>query len=105
MANPLLRRYAVAPATVAAANTQYTALTVAAPRALAISKITVVPTAALTFRLWVGGEYIAYDVALTVGETFTESGLVVLATETVTIQSSVIGGLTLQVFGEEVDNN
>ncbi len=104
MANPLLRRASVAAFT---ANTDTIVLAaVPANRAVAISKVVVANTSggALTFRILVGGAAIAYDLSLAAAQVYTETGLVALTGETVQARSSVLNGITVSVFGEEVDN-
>jgi hypothetical protein len=104
MANPLLRRVAVAAFT---ANTDTTVVSaVPAARALVISKIVVANTSggSLTFRVLVGGAAIAYDIPLAAAQVYTETGLVAATGETVQARSSILNGITVTVCGEEVDN-
>lgn len=104
MPAPVLRRYAQ---NLYVANTETTVVpAVPAARALVVSKIVVVNAAgaAVTFRLVVGGFFVAADMALGFGEVYTESGLVVLAGDLVRAQCSAANGMHVQVFGEEVDN-
>lgn len=85
---------------------------IAAARALVVSKLTVSPqiNASMTFSIQITSNgnftstFIARDVPLAFGETYTESGLVVAAGETVFVYCSVANGVSVNVFGEEVDN-
>lgn len=100
MPAPLLRRYAsslttTSPFTVVAA--------VASARAL-VGKILVAASGSSTITLTVGGTNVVTALAMSAGQVYTETGLVVLAGETVTATAGTASQLVVTVFGEEVDN-
>lgn len=104
MPAPILRRYAAGPTV---ANTDTTLVpAVPAARALVVSKVVVSNYSAVTvkFILFVAGAGIASGVTLAPGDNYTESGLVVLAGETMVVRSSHGEAIICSVFGEEVDN-
>lgn len=101
MAAATLRRFGV-PLTTTGATTIVSA--VATARALVVSKIVVAASGSSTVTLTVGGQPIASAFTLTAGQVYTETGLVVLATETITATAGTANTLVVSVFGEEVDN-
>jgi hypothetical protein len=107
MAAPVLRHYtAVSNAT---ANTFDTVLTVPANRALVISKIVVVNnlgSGSTTFNVRAGGvgKSVTGVVTLPFGQTYTETGIVLVAGEILDHSSGNASGTVIHVFGEEVDN-
>src|SRR4051794_8664958 len=109
MAAPsVLRHYSSAPTTNVTTNISGA---VAANRALAVSKICVanLDATSSTFDLMVGAASgqavkIASQVTLAAGQVYTETGLVVLAGESVFLYTNNGGHVAVNVFGEEVDN-
>lgn len=109
MAAPKLQRYAFSPT--AATTWQAVHAAVPAARALVVSRLTV--AALQSTRVYVaiaatagGGDAdrVMQDVALAAGEVYTESGLVIPAGQFVSVYATVITGLGVGVFGQEVDN-
>ena len=96
-----LRRYSAA-LTTTGATTIVPA--VAASRALVISKICVAASGTSTITLTVGGAVVAAAVPMTANAVYVETGLVVLASETVTATAGTASMLTVSIYGEEVDN-
>lgn len=110
-ANAVPRHYAVKLSTTAA-NTAVNALTVPANRALIISKVLVTnfggTIGGLLIDVFAGSVaqeyYILASYSINNGETYTETGLVLLAGETCQIRCTTANaGINMQVFGEEVD--
>lgn len=101
MAAVLLRRSSVS-LTTTSATTVVSA--VPASRALVISKILIAASGSSTITITVGGSPIVSGLALTAGQVYTETGLVLLTTETITATAGTASVLVVSVFGEEVDN-
>lgn len=110
MPAPLLRRYTI----LSMPATTWTRVHTVVPanRALAISKVTVVNNSGAesrTFHLSIGpnvdntGQFAAVA-TIAPGETWVETGLVALAGEAVNVYSNTLNGVTVCVFGQEVDN-
>lgn len=109
MANPLLRHYQTA--TFGAGSNVNVSGVVGANRALAVSKITVanLAGASVTFTLHVGAAassatQIGTSITLAAGQVYTETGLVVLAGESIFASTTTTNGIAVNVFGEEIDN-
>lgn len=96
-----LRHYSVALTTTGSTSV---VSAVATARALAISKITVAASGSSTITVVVGGQPIVSGLSLTAGQVYTETGLVLLTTETVTVTAGTPNVLVVSVFGEEIDN-
>jgi hypothetical protein len=86
-------------------------LTVPASRALVVSKLLVAyqgggTAATMTLYAGSGGvsSIILYSLSMNTGQVYTETGIVLLATEQILAQSNTAGVFSVHVFGEEVDN-
>ncbi len=101
MAAAILRRYSAA-LTTTAPITIVSAVPTA--RVLVIGKILVAAGGASTITLTVGGANIATNFALSAGQVYSETGLVLLATETITATAGTASQLVVSVYGEETDN-
>lgn len=105
MAAAILRHYNSTPS----ATGTTTLVTVPTSRALVISKVLVASNgnaiSSSIMSLTAGGGPIISNLAMTAaGQVYTETGLVLLATETLTININTASAFTCHVFGEEVDN-
>lgn len=99
-ANAVLKNAASFPTTTGS-TTVYTA---PAGKAFIVSKLTVCTnTTVLINEIRVNGTPIIQSYTLNPGEQFTETGLVVVPTGTITIQIGTANTASIQVFGEEVD--
>lgn len=104
MAAPILRRYAVV-----AGTTDTTVVPAPATgRAFVLSKVTVATNVgpggvATLFTLLIGGLAVAQNMSLSPGEVYTESGFVIPAGISFTVQAGTANTLSVQAFGEEVD--
>lgn len=102
-ANPVFRHYQALPTSTAAA-TFVNALP--ANRVLVVSKLSIANvqgSSAGTATLGIGSTNLIAGLSLNPGEQWTETGLVVLATETVYYQMSLANVFAIHIFGEEVD--
>lgn len=108
MAAPTLKRFTANSS--ATANTAVVVVpAVGATRALVISKIVVSNVSgnsAVVFSLLINGTAIApaVNVPLLAGEVYGETGVVLVAGDTLQVQSTVASGVQVNVFGQEVDN-
>lgn len=103
-AAPVLKRYVKNTLVVGNVNPLVTA--VPAGRALVVSKVSVTGVAAISkFGLLLNNTaWIVYDMPLARGEQWTESGLVLVAGDTINIGIDVVDGVQVTLFGQEVDN-
>lgn len=104
MPAPILRHVSNLPGTVVTDVTLLAAVPTA--RAVVVSKLLVAnySSSASSFHLFVGGQGVAFSIPLAPGEVYTETGLVVLAGETVVVRQLTASTLAFHLFGEEVDN-
>jgi S-adenosylmethionine synthetase len=100
MANPLLRHTG---GSLTTSNATYVN-TVTTGRAFVISKLTIAASAACTVTVQLGSYNICTTLPLSAGQVWSESGLVLIAGETLGATCSVSSAAMLSVFGEEVDN-
>lgn len=107
MANPILRSYVI---TSSATPSTWTALGSPVPtgRALVVSKLIVANlqgiAQAFGIRNNVTTGRIASSVPLDIGDVYTESGIVLIAGHFLEVWSSIASGITVTLYGEEVDN-
>jgi hypothetical protein len=94
-----LRRYTAGVTTTAATVVP----AVAAARALVVGKVIVASAAGVTFNITAGGVLVAAAVAVPAGGVYSETSLVLLAGDTLTVIATTGSG-TISVYGEEVDN-
>jgi hypothetical protein len=78
--------------------------TVTVGRALVISKLTVAANAACSVSVYCAGYPILNALPMTAGQVWSESGLVVVAGESLTAVTTVASSAYINIFGEEVDN-
>ncbi len=94
-----LRRYSATLST----TTATTLVTVPAAKAL-VAKVVVASSGTSAITLTAGGSVILTGLTLSPGQVYSETGVVVVAGETITATAGTANVLSVSVFGEEVDN-
>jgi hypothetical protein len=101
MAAAALRHYTASLSTTSATTV---VPAVATARALVIGKILIAATGTSTIAVTVGGVPIISGMSLNAGQVYTETGLLLCATETLTCTAGTASMIAVSVYGEEVDN-
>lgn len=107
MAVPVLRRYGSGAFAAGLGTTTTIVAAVPANRALVVSKIVVANSAAASVKFNIivaGATYLVNGMSLPVNQVYTETGLVLVAGDTLVASTDTANGISVTLFGEEVDN-